>query len=74
MKFNLKKLQKLEATFTDNPVCQSSLQEMITLVLQYTETGNYALAPANVKIALDTLKELKVLEDTPIKEVQQLNS
>ena len=74
MKINLKKLQKVEIGYADNPVCKNSLQTMVDLVFHYQETGNYKLAPANVQIALTTLKELGILIDQEAKEVQQLNS
>jgi len=74
MKINLKKLQKIESSYVENPVCKSSLQLMVDLVFNYKESGNYKLAPANVQIALTTLKELGVIIDTEEKNVQQLNS
>jgi hypothetical protein len=79
MRIDLKKLTSLEASLAmskDGVVNTTSLftlREMISLVLQYRETG-YELAPNNVKMAFNTLKQMGIIKDTPDKEVQQLNS
>jgi len=85
MKIDLKKLQKVSMQFAsqnlpgggsiDNSLTQHALQVMVTNVLNFNETS-FLLAPNNIKVAINTLAELKILildaNDKP--PVQQLNS
>ena len=76
MRIDFKKLEKLERSYRfENPVCTNTLQTLVDLVLNYGETANYILAPANVQTASQTLIELGVLTNEPEKkEAKQLNS
>jgi len=85
MKIDLKKLQKLEMQLVtqklpseiliDNSLTRHALQVMVTNVLNFNETS-YNLAPNNIKVAINTLVELKILilDDKDKPPVQQLNS
>ena len=54
-----------------------TLEHMLKVVLNFSETS-YKLAPNNVQLALNTLKDLKIIvettETTENAKVQQLNS
>ena len=67
MKIDFKKLKKLELEYKENIVCLNSIQILIELVLGYDETRNLELAPINIKLAKDTLLDLGILKETPIK-------
>ena len=67
MKIDFKKLKKLELEYKENIVCLNSIQILIELVLSYNETGQYSLAPINIKLAVDTLLDLGILKETPKK-------
>ena len=45
---------------------------MVEIILSYNNTGADATFPPNVLVAMNTLKELKILKDE--NSVQQLNS
>jgi O-phosphoseryl-tRNA(Cys) synthetase len=75
MKIDLKKLQKVEKQYEESRLSTDTLHLMINNVLNFQDTS-YSLAPNNVKTAINTLTDLKILIsdgiDTP--PVQQLNS
>lgn len=75
MKIDLTQLKEVEKSIQDYPVSLEALKLMVQNVLNFQDTS-FRLAPNNVKAAIDTLVELKILildqyRDLPI---QQLNS
>ena len=73
MKIDIKQLAKIEKEYRyDNPISCNSLQTMVDIILSYNNTGADATFPPNVLVAMNTLKELKILKDE--NSVQQLNS
>jgi hypothetical protein len=72
MKLDLLRIKILEKEYEANSICTQSLTTLIKLVLDYNNTPYYT-SPDNVKLAINTLKELKVLIDDTIN-IQQLNS
>lgn len=85
MKLDLKRLQKVSMQFAsqklpgdiiiDNSLTQHALHIMVTNVLNFYEAP-FNLAPNNIKTAINTLVELKILilDDNTKPPVQQLNS
>lgn len=76
MKINFKKLQQIECDFSkdDVYVTRESLRQMINIVLDYYNSP-YIIAPDNVKLAINSLKELGIIEEIDVeKKIQQINS
>ena len=75
MKINLKKLAEVENKYAENYVSLDTLRLMVTNVLNFEETS-FNLAPNNIKTAISTLVDLKILvEDNKVNpSAQQLNS
>jgi hypothetical protein len=74
MKIDLKKLQKTYVVYEGTPTA-SALKLMVDNVLNFSEAP-YTLAPNNIRTAITTLVELKILilDDNNKPPVQQLNS
>jgi len=75
MKINLKQLAKIEKTYIENGISLEVLKLMLSNVLNFGETS-FSHAPNNIKTAVNTLKELKILvmDEVSASEIQQLNS
>ncbi len=73
MKIDIEQLRKIEKEYCEE-ISLYSLKQMVGNVLGYNESS-YKLAPNNVKVSIETLKELKILVgDIEKPEAQQLNS
>jgi predicted RNA-binding protein Jag len=85
MKIDIKRLQKVTMQISsqnlpgglviDNSITLDALNLMVKNVLNHESTP-YALAPNNIKVAIDTLTELKILvaDNKSNSPVIQLNS
>lgn len=75
MKIDLKKLQKVEKQYEESRLSTDALHTMINNVLNFQDTS-FLMAPNNIKTAINTLVDLKVLilDDNTKPPVQQLNS
>jgi hypothetical protein len=72
MKLDLLILKNLQKHPYNDELTHDVLKALITTVLNY-EDKHFATAPDSVKMAINTLKELKILiDDEPVS--QQLNS
>jgi hypothetical protein len=78
MRIDLKQLAKVEKDYQGNTVAYNSLQTMMNTVL-----CNWDISPTGIQqdsvsislqVAINTLRELKILRDEKDKPVQQLNS
>jgi exonuclease V gamma subunit len=78
MRIDLKQLAKVEKDYQGNTVAYNSLQTMMNTVL-----CNWDISPTDIQqdsvsislqVAINTLRELKILRDEKDKPVQQLNS
>jgi len=74
MKINLEKLKSVEVEY-ESHACEIILINMLNTVIDFSNSS-YIIAPDNVKLALNTLIDLGIIEgDIPEeKEIQQLNS
>lgn len=73
LKIDFERLKDVQK-FNDDELSKHTLQGMLSVVLNFSDTS-YKLAPNNVQLALNTLKDLKIIVETAEKlEVQQLNS
>lgn len=73
LKIDFEKLRAVQKRNCET-VSLSALENMLMIVLNFSDTS-YKLAPNNVQLALNTLKDLKIIVETPeTPEVQQLNS
>jgi hypothetical protein len=74
---NLFMLKTIEDSFKDSNSCYNSLQIMIDQVLNWKESS-FKFAPDNIKLAIKTLKNFKVLEEIDEEDsktkLQHLNS
>ena len=73
MKINLEKLKKIEELYDNSHSSELALRQMISIVLDY-HNSPYTIAPDNVKLAINTLKDLGIIEESEISKIQQLNS
>jgi len=76
MKINLEKLRKVEERYKEQGLPNYSLHLMLQQVITF-EQAPFSLAPNNVILSINTLKDLGILDDDNNKKetkVQQLNS
>lgn len=75
MKIDLKQLQKAVRTYDATPIAAAALSQMVTNVLNFADAP-FKLAPNNIRTAIDTLVELKILilDENDKPPLQQLNS
>mgnify|MGYP001765502927 CR=1 FL=1 len=75
MKINLEKLKEVEERYKEQGLPNYSLHLMLQQVITF-EQAPFSLAPNNVILSINTLKELGILDDDGRKEakIQQLNS
>jgi hypothetical protein len=74
MKLDLQKLAQVEKTYSEGVLSHNALNSMISQVIAFEDTS-YKLAPNNIQLAINTLKELGILIETePEKPKQHLNS
>lgn len=70
-------LKTIEDSFKESTACYNSLQIMVDQVLNWKDSS-FKFAPDNVKLAIKTLKNFKVLEEIDEedskKQPQHLNS
>jgi hypothetical protein len=76
MRIDLEKLKQVEEQYKEQGLPNYSLHLMLSKVIAF-EDAPYGLAPNNIILSLNTLKELGILvmeEPTKNPKVQQLNS
>lgn len=75
MKLNLEKLKEVEETYKEQGLPNYTLHLMLQQVITF-EQAPYSLAPNNVILSINTLRELGILdmEGKETKKPQQLNS
>ena len=75
MKINLEKLKEVEEKYKEGNLPNYTLHLMINRIVSFDEAP-YSLAPNNLILSINTLKELGILdmEGKEIKKTQQLNS
>ena len=73
MKINIEVLKKFEKDNKNRPFLMDSVRIMINSVLLHKDTP-FNLAPTNIKVSIETLKSMGILEGDNSKEIQQLNS
>ena len=74
LKIDFERLKNVQKKNSES-VSLQTLEHILKIVLNFSDTS-YKLAPNNVQLALNTLKDLKVIveESSEKPEVQQLNS
>lgn len=75
MRLDLEKLKQVEEQYKEQGLPNYSLHLMISKVIAF-EDSPYSLAPNNVVLSINTLKELGILimDENKSPKVQQLNS
>lgn len=77
MKINLEKLKEVEEQYKEQGLPNYTLHLMLSRVLGFEESP-YSLAPNNVVLAINTLKDLGILEmednTKKTEKVEQINS
>lgn len=76
MKINLEKLKEVEEKYKEQNLPNYSLHLMLSKVIAFGETP-FSLAPNNLILSINTLKELGILDmedKRETKKPQQLNS
>jgi hypothetical protein len=73
MKINFEKLSTFEQSCYNSSLTLQAVNKMIENVLNYRE-DKYENAPQNIKMAIDTLKDLGIIEEGKNNNIQQLNS
>jgi len=74
MKLNLKKLAEVEKRYSDNSISLSALQTMIDQVFYPQKDPSGWNNTSSTDYAINTLKDLGILEDTADKTSKPLNS
>lgn len=70
MKINLKKLKEVEEEYKEHNLPNYTLHLMISQVIAYGEAP-YTLAPNNIVLAINTLKELGIIDAEDKKETKK---
>jgi len=73
MKINLAKLQKVEASYGENPISLFTLQNMLDIVLHQGPKDNEGYSVAGYQMAYASLKDLGII-DMENSQPIQLNS
>lgn len=75
MKINLDKLREVENSYEGHDITRETLSSMLKTVLDFYNSS-YSIAPDNVKLAYNTLIDLRIIEEdlNKEKEIQHLYS